>query len=100
VQWIAQYEYGPFGEVIRATGPMARVNPFRWSTQYTDDETDLVMYPARPYNPSTGRFLCKDPVEEQDGLNLYGFMGNNPNGWACPGLMDTWRRRCAWVVFS
>jgi hypothetical protein len=30
----AQYEYGPFGEVIRATGPMARVNPFRFSTKY------------------------------------------------------------------
>jgi hypothetical protein len=30
----AQYEYGPFGELIRATGPMARANPFRFSTNY------------------------------------------------------------------
>ncbi|MCI0541213.1 MAG: RHS repeat-associated core domain-containing protein, partial [Verrucomicrobiales bacterium] len=69
---------GPFGEVIRATGPMAKENPFRWSTQYTDDETDLVMYPRRPYNPSTGRFLCKDPIGEQGGANLYAFCGNSP----------------------
>ena len=57
-------EYGPFGELIRATGPMAKVNPFRWSTKYQDDESDLVMYPARPYNPSTGRFLSRDPIGE------------------------------------
>ena len=30
----ARYEYGPFGELIRATGPMAKVNPFRFSTKY------------------------------------------------------------------
>ena len=31
---IANYAYGPFGEVIRSTGPMAKVNPFRFSTKY------------------------------------------------------------------
>ena len=33
---------GPFGEVLRATGPMAKTNPFRFSTKYQDDETDLL----------------------------------------------------------
>jgi len=28
----ARYEYGPFGELIRANGQIARTNPFRWST--------------------------------------------------------------------
>jgi RHS repeat-associated protein len=55
---------GPFGEVIRATGPMAKVNPFRFSTKYQDDETDIIMYPHRPYSPSTGRFLSRDPIGE------------------------------------
>ena len=36
----AEYEYGPFGEMIRASGP-AKSNPIRFSTKYTDDETDL-----------------------------------------------------------
>jgi YD repeat-containing protein len=40
----AQYEYGPFGELIRATGPMAKLNPFRFSTKYQDDETDFLYY--------------------------------------------------------
>ncbi len=74
----ARYEYGPFGEVIRSTGPMAKANPFRFSTQYQDDETDLLMYVHRPYSPSTGRWLSRDPIEELGGLNLYGFVLNNP----------------------
>jgi RHS repeat-associated protein len=57
---------------------MAKVNPFRFSTKYQDDETDIIMYPLRPYNPSTGRFLCKDPIQERGGLNLYAFVGNDP----------------------
>jgi hypothetical protein len=40
----AQFDYGPFGEVIRATGPMAKLNPFRFSTKYQDDETDFLYY--------------------------------------------------------
>ena len=69
---------GPFAEVVRATGPMAKANPIRWSTKYTDDETDLVIYPARPYSPSTGRWLSRDPVEEQGGRDLYAFARNQP----------------------
>ena len=60
----AQDQYGPFGEVIRATGPMAKLNPFRFSTKYQDDETDLVYYGYRYYNPSTGRWNSPDPVAE------------------------------------
>jgi RHS repeat-associated protein len=75
---VAQYEYGPFGEPLRATGPMAKVNPFRFSTQYQDDETDLVCYLHRYFSPSTGRWLSPDPIEERGGLNLYGFVSNDP----------------------
>jgi RHS repeat-associated protein len=61
---VGNYEYGPFGEVIRATGPMAKVNPLRFSTEYQDDESDIIMYPYRPYKASTGTWLCKDPLGE------------------------------------
>ena len=75
-----QYEYGPFGEVIRATGPMAKANPFRFSTKYQDDETDLLYYGYRYYNASTGRWNSRDPLEEAGGLNLYLFAENAPIG--------------------
>jgi RHS repeat-associated protein len=57
-------EYGPFGEVIRATGPMAKANPLRFSTKYQNDETDLLYYGYRYYNASTGRWLSRDPINE------------------------------------
>jgi hypothetical protein len=41
----AEYEYGPFAELVRATGPLASVNPIRFSTKFTDDETGLMYYP-------------------------------------------------------
>jgi RHS repeat-associated protein len=72
-----RYDYAPFGEVLRATGPMATTCPFRFSTKYTDDETDLLYYGYRYYNPSTGRWLSRDPIQEMGGLNLYGFVNNS-----------------------
>jgi RHS repeat-associated protein len=33
---------------------MAKVNPFRFSTKYQDDETDLLYYGHRYYKASTG----------------------------------------------
>jgi RHS repeat-associated protein len=80
----AQYEYGPFGEVLRATGSMARANPFRFSTKYLDSETDLLYYGYRFYDPSTGRWLSRDPASEKGGLNLYGFVKNSPSLFADP----------------
>ncbi len=32
----------------------------------------------RYYNPSTGRWLNRDPIEENGGVNLYGMINNNP----------------------
>jgi len=74
----AQYEYGPFGEVIRATGLVAKANPFRFSTKYQDDETDLLYFGYRYYSSTTGRWLNKDPIAERGGRNLYTFVGNEP----------------------
>ena len=75
---LAQYEYGPFGEVLRATGPMAKANPFRFSTKYQDDETDLLYYGYRYYNSGTGRWLSRDPAEEWGSFMLYSFVANDP----------------------
>ena len=75
---VAQYEYGPFGELIRATGPVAFANPFRFSTKYQDDETGFLYYGYRYYNTGTGRWPNRDPIAEIGGLNLYGFVLNNP----------------------
>ena len=42
-----------------------------------DPELDLVYYNYRHYSPSDGRWLSRDPIQEQGGLNLYAFVGNS-----------------------
>jgi RHS repeat-associated protein len=74
----ARYEYGPFGEPIRMTGPAAPLDPFRFSTKRTCNTTDLVLYEYRVYKPSIGRWANRDPIEEEGGLNLYAYVGNDP----------------------
>jgi RHS repeat-associated protein len=73
----ARYEYGPFGEPVRQTGALADAQPFRFSTKWTDDESGLLYYGYRYYNPSTGRWPNRDPIGEQGGTSLYGVVDNN-----------------------
>src|SRR5260370_12465849 len=66
---------------------MAYVNPFRYSTRLQDDISDLVYYGYRHYNPYTGKWLSRDPIEEWGGINLYAHVVNNPISKAdCLGL--------------
>ena len=67
----AEYEYGPFGEVMKADGDAADDNPFRFSTKYWDTEPGLYYYGRRYYSPSLGRWLSRDPIGERGGDNLY-----------------------------
>ena len=74
----ARYEYSPLGEALRATGPMAKVNPFRFSTKFCDDESGLVNYGYRYYSPTIGRWLGRDSAGEQKGGdNLFVFCNNS-----------------------
>jgi RHS repeat-associated protein len=41
----------------------------------------VLYYGFRYYNPNTGRWLTKDPAGERGGVNLYGFVNNNPIYW-------------------
>jgi RHS repeat-associated protein len=91
----AQYEYSPFGETMSTTGIAASSNPFRFSTKYLDSESGFLYYGYRYYNPSTGRWLNRDPFWEAHweenvlpiygvhiynelylDYNLYGFLSN------------------------
>ena len=67
----ARYEYGPFGELIRATGPLAFLNPFRFSTKFQDDETGFLYYGYRYYDPSAGRWPNRDPLGDEAFFTLY-----------------------------
>jgi len=83
----AAYEYDPYGNAVRINGTYAFENPIRFSSKYQDSETGLVYYGFRYYSPSMGRFLNRDPLLEDGGINIYAFTDNNPiNNWDYLGL--------------
>ncbi len=73
----ASYEYDPYGQILRSSGPYAIQNPVRFSSVYADVETGLIYYGYRYLNTQTGSWLNRDPSEEEGGVNLYGFIGND-----------------------
>ncbi len=74
---VASYSYDAFGRTIAQSGPMVDAFPFRFSTKYYDSETGLYYYGRRYYSPDLSRWLNRDPIEEEGGVNLYAFCGNN-----------------------
>ena len=79
----ASYTYGAFGEAIQAD-EVGVANPFRFSTKYHDAETSLVYYGYRYYNPVLGRWVNRDPIEEEGGVNVFGFVRNSPLSFIDP----------------
>ena len=74
-----RYVYGAFGEVLERE-EVGIENPFRFSTKFEDVETGWLYYGFRYYVPETGRWASRDPIEEEGGVNLYGFVGNDGVG--------------------
>lgn len=90
-QTVARYDYDAFGNRITNTAPELGedVNPFGFSTKFTDEETGLVYYGYRYYSSEMGRWLNRDPIGERGGINLYGMVNNEPvNRWDYLGLAD------------
>lgn len=75
---LANYAYGPFGEKISATGPLAQSNPFRYATKYFDEETGLYYFGHRYYDPTTGQWLSRELLGESESINLYSYCHNDP----------------------
>jgi len=85
----AHYEYDAFGNELTGNGATSQ-NRFQFSTKYHDPETNLTYYGYRYYDAGRGRWLSRDPIAEQGGLNLYAFVANNGvNAWDLFGLCSS-----------
>jgi RHS repeat-associated protein len=77
---MAAYSYDPFGNVTEMAGAEAAANPWRFSTKPVEAGTGWLYYGFRYYQPETGRWLNRDPIEESGGTNLYRSFGNDGIG--------------------
>ncbi|HTP06743.1 MAG TPA: RHS repeat-associated core domain-containing protein, partial [Anaerolineae bacterium] len=72
----ATYRYDPWGNVINSTGSIA--NPLRFEAREWDEDSGLYFDRARYYDPIVGRFISRDRLGINGGLNHYAYVGNNP----------------------
>ncbi len=84
----AHFEYDPFDNTVVNTDTTNQF-AYRFSTKPLDQPTGLYYYGYRYYDPATGRWPSRDPIGEEGGVNLYGFVGNNGVSWLdVLGLVD------------
>jgi RHS repeat-associated protein len=55
---------------------------------YTDAETGFVLCTARYYDPTLGRWLTRDPIGYDGGIDVYAYCDNNPEMSVDPDGLD------------
>ena len=73
---VAEYVYDAFGRTISSNGAETDNFTYRFSTKPMDG-SGLYYYGYHYYDPQHGCWISCDPIEENGGVNLYGFVGNN-----------------------
>jgi RHS repeat-associated protein len=72
-------EYDSFGKAtVTATATHPITNNLRFPGQYFDAETGLHYNNRRFYEPESGRYVTRDPIGFEGGLNLYAYARHNP----------------------
>ena len=78
-QLIAVNRYDEYGiPWMNAQGVNTNTGRFQYTGQIWLPEIGMYHYKARVYSPFLGRFLQVDPIGYDGGINLYGYVGNDP----------------------
>ncbi|EKM33607.1 RHS repeat-associated core domain protein, partial [Vibrio harveyi] len=78
---VESYQYTPYGQV---EGGSFSEQPFGYSTKRSDFASGLVYFGYRFYSPYQRRWLNRDPLQEQGGINLYAYVNGDPLGYIDP----------------
>jgi RHS repeat-associated protein len=83
------------GDIVTPGGASKVGNPYLFTGQRLDVETNLFYYRARYYGPAQGRFLQRDPLGYNDSVNEYQYCSSSPIMFTDPlGLVrfyaDVW----------
>jgi RHS repeat-associated protein len=73
---LMQYEYDPYGRRTKVSG--SAEGSFGYTGHYYHMPSGLHLALCRAYDADIGRWLNRDPIGEYGGLNLYGYVYNNP----------------------
>lgn len=79
---VAQYDFDPFGRATKLSGSFDA--DFQYAGYYMHAPSGLNLTMFRAYNPTQGRWLSRDPLEEAGGVNPYDYVGGNPISFADP----------------
>jgi RHS repeat-associated protein len=74
-----RYTYAAFGELVEQEG--GTENPYRYTAQQYGEASGLYSLRARYYDPTSGRFLSRDPLEQWRNvreLNRYSYAASDP----------------------
>jgi RHS repeat-associated protein len=93
-QPVASYRYDAFGKLLAKAGSLDQ--PFMFSTKRYFEGPGLSYYGYRFYQPVMGRWLTRDPLQEAGGINLYGFVQNNPVNMIDPLGLFSWGFGGSW----
>jgi len=63
---------------ISSSGTLASANMYRLSSKEWTGNWSLYYFGYRFYDPNLQRWLNRDPLQEEGGVNLYCFVDNNP----------------------
>ncbi|WP_245555383.1 RHS repeat-associated core domain-containing protein [Baaleninema simplex] len=88
-QEVAEFRYDSFGNLQTPEALSEGLGgDFRFQGQWLESNTDLYHFRARYYDPETGRFVSRDPVEVietvPESSNPYQFVYNNPLVYSDP----------------
>jgi RHS repeat-associated protein len=88
---VQHVEYTPFGEVFIEERNNTWNTPYLFNAKELDEETGLIYFGMRYYDPHTSIWLSSDPLAEQaPGWSPYRFGFNNPVRFLDPiGLFET-----------
>ena len=73
-----ELDYDEWGETITDTNP--GFQPFGYAGGLVDNDTKLIRFGARDYDPQAGAWTTKDPIGLAGGVNVYGYVGGDPIG--------------------
>jgi RHS repeat-associated protein len=73
---VARYDYDAWGRRTRVFGTYEADWGYAGYFVHRASKLNLTWY--RAYDPDLGRWVSRDPIAEGGGLNLYGYVENNP----------------------